>query len=88
MAGEIQDISEDSIRRICLVVVYHNIAGDCMLKGREAKEMAEVICDEEDIDLLIAMSLADVQSLNSTWYLQMKYCYGSLKKNLIELKGL
>ena len=22
------------------------------------------------------------------WYLQMKYCCGSLKKNLIELKGL
>lgn len=88
LTEEIQDISEDSVRMICLAVVYHNIAGDCMLKDREAKEMAEVVCDEEDIDLLIAMSLADVQSLNSTWYLQMKYCCGSLKKNLIELKGL
>ena len=65
-----------------------NIAGDCMLKGRDRKEMADVINDENDIDMLIAISLADVQAVNSTWYLQMTYCKGALKKDVMDLKGL
>ena len=69
-------------------MVYHNIAGDCMLKGRDRKEMADVINDENDIDMLIAISLADVQTINSTWYLQMTYCKGALKKDVMDLKGL
>lgn len=59
-----------------------------MLKGRDKKEMADVINDENDIDMLIAMSLADVQAINSTWYQQMTYCKGSLKKDIMDLKGL
>jgi hypothetical protein len=88
LTQEVQDICENDIRRVCLAVVYHNIAGDCMLKGREKKEMAEIISSEEDIDLLIAMSLADVQATNSTWYQQMIYCSGTLKKDVMALKGL
>ena len=49
-----------------------------MLKGRDKKEMADVINDENDIDMLIAMSLADVQATNTTWYQQMTYCKRSL----------
>ena len=85
---DIRTVSEDSIRRVCLAVVYHNIAGDCMLKGRDRKEMADVINDENDIDMLIVMSLADVQATNSTWYQQMTYCKRSLKKDVMDLKGL
>ena len=50
--------------------------------------MADIINDENDIDMLIAMSLADVQTINSTWYLQMTYCKGALKKDVMDLKGL
>ena len=85
---EVQDISEDNIRKVCLAVVYHNIAGDCMLKDRDKKEMADIISNEEDIELLIAMSLADVQATNSTWYQQMKYCSGTLKKEVMKIKAL
>lgn len=60
----------------------------CMIKGRDRKEMADVIHDENDIDILIAMSLADVQTVNSTWYVQMIYCKGALKKDVMDLKGL
>ena len=85
---ELQDISDDNIRKVCLAVVYHNIAGDCMLKDRDKKEMADIISNEEDIELLIAISLADVQATNSTWYQQMKYCSGTLKKEVMKIKGL
>lgn len=88
LTQEIRNISEDNIRRVCLAVVYHNIAGDCMLKGRDRKEMVDVIHDENDIDMLISMSLADVKAVNSTWYVQMMYCQGALKKDVMELKGL
>ena len=50
--------------------------------------MADIINDENDIGMLIAMSLADVQATNSTWYVQMTYCKGSLKKDVMDLKGL
>jgi hypothetical protein len=85
---DIRTVSEDSIRRVCLAVVYHNIAGDCILKGRDRREMADVINDENDIDMLIAMNLADVQATNTTWYQQMTYCKRSLKKDVMDLKGL
>lgn len=88
LTQEIQEISDDSIRRVCMAVVYHNIAGDCILRDRDKKEMAEVIQDEIDIDILIAITLADVQSLNSTWYMQMKFCSSSLKNEVKNLKGI
>lgn len=54
----------------------------------ERLEMDDVIHDENDIDMLIAMSLADVQAVNSTWYVQMMYCKGALKKDVMDLNGL
>ena len=88
LTEEIAKISDENIRRVCLLVVYHDIVGDCLFLGRERQQIVDVIEDEKDIDMLIALGLADVKSLNSTWYSQMYFCKAGFKKDIMTKKGL
>lgn len=88
LSEEIECIETDDIRRSCLLVLFHDIVGDCLFKGRDRQQIVRIIADEKDIDMLIALGIADAKSLNSTWYEQMKYCCKNFKKDIVSRKGL
>jgi hypothetical protein len=52
LTEEIESISDEEIRQVCMLVVYHDIIGDCMEKGREKQQVADVIESEDDLDML------------------------------------
>lgn len=39
LTEEIESVSDDEIRRLCMLVVYHDIIGDCLLKERESSKL-------------------------------------------------
>lgn len=43
LTEEIESISDEEIRQVCMLVVYHDIIGDCMEKVREKQQVADVI---------------------------------------------
>lgn len=68
---DFKELSEYEIRKICLLVVYHDLIGDIIGNGRSQKELIDLIADENELNMLIAISLADVSAINLEWTLSL-----------------
>lgn len=66
---DFEELSEDEIRKICLLVAYHDLIGDILERGRSKKELIDLDTDEQEFNMLIAISLADISAINTLWKL-------------------
>lgn len=69
---DFEEFSEYEIRKICLLVAYHDLVCDILERGRSKKELIDLDIDENELNMLIAISLADIQAINIMWYLTIK----------------
>lgn len=67
LTEEIEYLTDDDIRRICMIVVYHDIVGDCQEKGRDKQQIADLIENEDDLEMLFAISCADAKAILGAW---------------------
>lgn len=71
LTEEIENLTDDNIRRICMMVVYHDIVGDCQEKGRDKQQIADLIESEDDLEMLYAISAADATAIKSEWGIEV-----------------
>lgn len=64
---EIETLSEEDIRLVCMLVIYHDIIGDCMEKGRDKKQIVDIIKDKDDLEMLFAITCADTKAISEKW---------------------
>lgn len=88
LTEEIECESDDEIRRLCMLVVYHDIIGDCLFKGRDKQQIADLIESEDDYDMLSAMSIADATAINSSWGAGISKNASDMKKEVMKLKNV
>jgi putative nucleotidyltransferase with HDIG domain len=69
---EFKEISEYEIRVICLLVFYHDLIGDILERGRSEKELLKLNINENELNMLIAITLADVRAINSGWLMNLQ----------------
>ncbi|MGP1472301.1 MAG: type II toxin-antitoxin system toxin DNA ADP-ribosyl transferase DarT [Prevotella intermedia] len=86
LVEEIENLSDEEIRQICMLVVYHDIIGDCIKKGREKQQVIEVIKNEDDLDMLFAISCADVKAIYDPWGLELIKEKKSFKEEIMKMK--
>lgn len=67
LTEEIETLSEEEIRLVCMLVVYHDIVGDCMVKERDKTQIVRVIESKDDLEMLFAISCADTQAIQPVW---------------------
>lgn len=67
LVEEIENLSDEEIRRICMLVVYHDIVGECMTKGRDKQQISNLIESKDDLEMLYAISLADATAIIPEW---------------------
>lgn len=67
LTEEVRDISEEEIRQISMLVIYHDLVGDCMKHDRDVEQVLHVIEDENDLEMLCAIAIADAGAINSKW---------------------
>ena len=63
LTEEIEFLSEENIRMICMLVIYHDIVDDCFKKGRDIEQIVELIDCKDDLDMLFAISIADAKAI-------------------------
>lgn len=71
LSEEFTDITDDEIRKICLLVIYHDLMGDIIACGRDVNELIDLNCNTNELHLLAILSLADVHTLNVSWYINV-----------------
>ncbi len=86
LTEEIESLSEDEIRLVCMLVVYHDIVGDCMEKGREKKQVAVLIECEDDLEMLFALSCADSKAICGLWGIDIQSRKNSFVKQIMKMK--
>jgi len=67
LAEEFKVLSYHEIKTICLLVIYHDLIGDILEKGRSEKELLSLEISRNEFNMLIALSLADISAINVLW---------------------
>lgn len=85
LTNDIQDIDSSDIRRLCLMVVYHDIIGDALFKGRNITEIVDIIQSEDELDALFCIAEADIKAINSNWHDKLIYKKKEFKNEILHL---
>jgi hypothetical protein len=67
LTQEVALMKQRSARVICKLVCYHDLVGDIFGKGRDPKQLEDIVETEAELDMLIALGLADMRSVNPRW---------------------
>lgn len=86
LTEEIETLTDEEIRQVCMLVIYHDIVGDCMMKGREKQQILDIIESEDDLDMLFAISVADAKAVKEDWGIEILNKMKSFKEEIIEMK--
>lgn len=87
LTEEIESLDNDEIRRLCILVVYHDIIGECYEKGRDKQQIADLIESEDDYDMLTAISIADATATNGFWGRKIISGAVAMKGEIMKLKN-
>jgi len=67
LTEEIETITVRAAKVICKLVCYHDLVGDIIGKGRRIEELIDVVEDERDLNMLIALGKADMRAIIPSW---------------------
>ncbi|WP_243471941.1 DarT ssDNA thymidine ADP-ribosyltransferase family protein [Winogradskyella sp. MH6] len=84
LSEDIKDIKNSEIKIICKLVGYHDLLGDIVGKGRSKSQLFSIIENEKELMMLIALSMADVQAINTFWYNDLKHAIPDIIKEVKE----
>ncbi len=84
LSEDITELTEYEIQKICLLIVYHDLIGDIVGNGRSKKELFDIIQDENELNMLIAISLADVLAIRPDWYINITLSLNDLKEEVLK----
>lgn len=72
LKDQVATMKPRSARVILMLVCYHDLIGDITGRGRDEQQLFDIIMDERDLDMLIALAKADVQAIRDQWWDQAK----------------
>ncbi|WP_028304070.1 DarT ssDNA thymidine ADP-ribosyltransferase family protein [Oceanospirillum maris] len=85
LTEDIGGLSEGDIRKIVTLVTYDDLVGDIVAKGRDEKQLADVIENENDLNMLVALAKADMNSINITWVMIHSQSIEALKSRTLQV---
>lgn len=84
LTEDIGGLSAESIRKIVILVTYDDLIGDIVAKGRNEQQLIDVIENENDLEMLIAIAKADMNSINQIWVMRHNGSIESLKIRVLQ----
>lgn len=69
LSEDFAQLSEKEIWWICLLVVYHDLMGDIISNGRDKAELFHLKLGAKELNMLAALTEADVRAISRGWSL-------------------
>lgn len=67
LTEEFREITEKQVKYICLLVIYHDLMGEIIGKGRSIEELCSLQLSRRELYMLAALSEADICSICNSW---------------------
>lgn len=67
LCEDIGGLSKKDIRQIHLLVVYDDLVGDIVARGRDKNQLFQIVKSKTDVDLLISLGRSDMGAINESW---------------------
>ena len=67
LTEDIGGLSEVSVRKIVKLVTYDDLIGDIIARDRNEKQLSDIIDNPNELQMLIALSKADMYAINPEW---------------------
>lgn len=67
LVEDFKEISDYEIKKICILVTYHDLIGEIIGKGRDIQQLVDIVENEKIFDMLATLNLADVSAINDSW---------------------
>lgn len=68
LTEEVGGMQRRSAETICKLVAYHDLIGGIIGKGRDPEQLYEIIDDQRELDMLIALTKADTLAVFAGWW--------------------
>ncbi|PSU68341.1 DUF4433 domain-containing protein [Photobacterium phosphoreum] len=85
LTEDIGGLNEEDIRKIVTLVTYDDLVGDIVARGRDEKQLADVIKNENDLNMLVALAKADMNSINMIWVITHSQSIEALKSRMLQV---
>ena len=82
LINDIGGISDEEVALICKLVAYHDLIGDILCNGRNEQELFNLIENEQELIMLIALSLADISAISHSWSFTVNRNIANLEKKV------
>ena len=79
---EVAELSDYAIRKVALLVGYHDLVSDIVLREREEEQLFDLVTDEKEVDMLTAVALAGIDEKESFTRATLKRGAKALRKKL------
>ncbi|EIC9802413.1 MULTISPECIES: DarT ssDNA thymidine ADP-ribosyltransferase family protein [Vibrio] len=77
-------LTADLVRKVIMLVTYDDLLGEIVAKGRNKSQLFDIVTSPEDINMLVALSKADIASLNQTWLEQVSDGIDDLRNEVLQ----
>lgn len=67
LTEDVEDITDKEVKRVCLLVVYHDLLGDVIGRGRDVNEIHELELSKTELIMLAALTEADIKAIGGVW---------------------
>lgn len=84
LTEDLPALAPDLVRKIVMLVTYDDLLGEIVAKGRNKSQLFDIISSPEDINMLVALSKADIGSLNQTWLAQVSDGIDDLRNEALQ----
>jgi len=74
----------DLVRKIVMLVTYDDLLGEIVAKGRNKSQLFDIVTSPEDINMLVALSKADIGSFNNFWLMQVSGGIDNLRNEALQ----
>lgn len=84
LTEDLPTLPPDLVRKIVMLVTYDDLLGEIVAKGRNKSQLFDIVTSPEDINMLVALSKADIGSLNQFWLMQVSGGIDNLRSEALQ----